>query len=636
MPQPNFFDQFDQPAQLAKLTPGQQAAPNFFDQFDAPQETAQLPTETPERAALQAELDQRIVAADSAGAKLKTAEFLGEGVARPILRASTDLADGAIALPLLAASAPVAGYNALTGKNVPLPIGASVADAADGVNRLFGARADSKSILAPKNDSEQLATTVTKGVGGVLGGLGIGGALGATAGGGATVANVGRTLAANPGLQTAGAVTGGGSSELARRGGFGAVGQTVAGILGSLVPSTSLQSTVRTANKVAQGFTRTPEAQRLLDAGVDLTPGQMNPKGGYNQLEENAQSLGVGIGPVVRGARENARATFQRAAAEAGSAPGSNIKQAAPAEMLDEAYESFRPLYDQAKGFPVSPKIINTNGPDVPLDRAFGAAVANRNSLATDAQRKSVADFLDQQLTRRSASSDDILEIRHSVRAKARQLRSSQRGDEAELLDDADAALTQVLESQLPPKPLQALKVADSKYGDYKTLEKAVDRGSTKPDGFTAFDLSQSAKQANRGELLGPYARGGGGPLRELADDALKSMEVRSPANGQRILGLLGSYGLFPGVLAASGTQTGRRIAQGVTPTQRALGRVLSSQLDESSTGWGGLQGQVAKLSNRAAGAAQRAIADPYNEQLSLALQQAIELQKRRDSQGKR
>lgn len=609
--QPNYFDQFDERpavAQPVALNQPSQAA-NFFDQFDEPAEPAREPIQTPERAALQAELNKRTAAADRAGTNLKIAEFLGEDLARPVLRATTDLADGALSLPLLAASAPVAGYNALTGSKVPLPIGASVADSADAINRVFGARSDSRSILAPKNNSEQLATTITKGVGGVLGGVGIGGALGATGGLGSGIANTGRVLAANPGLQTAGAVTGGISSDLARRGGFGAIGQSIAGLIGGSLPGVALQG----ANKLVTGLSRTPEAQRLIDAGVDLTPGQMNPKGFANQLEETVQSAPL-VGPVVRGARDNARSTFQRAAANAGAAPGTVIRQGDPAQMLDDAYQSFQPLYDKAKGFPVRPEIVNTTGPNVRIDAALSRAVANRGVRATAEERALVQGFLDDQLTKPLQSSDDLLNIRSAVRAESRAANASGQSAQSELLDDADNAITQALDSQLPPDALRALRTADSKYGDYKTLEKAVYSGSTKPEGFTPFDLAKSVKQSNRGENLGGYARGGGGPLRELADDAVKSMEVRAPATGQRLAALPVATVAAPVILGLAGSQSGRRLAQGITAPQRL---VQNSSLYRSQ-------------------ALQRELADPYAEQLALALQQAIELQKRRQAEGKR
>src|ERR1044071_162569 len=63
-----------------------------------------------ERSRLQQQLNERLAGADAAGKALKRTETV-VGVARPLLRGAVDLADGALALPLLAASAPVAAYN---------------------------------------------------------------------------------------------------------------------------------------------------------------------------------------------------------------------------------------------------------------------------------------------------------------------------------------------------------------------------------------------------------------------------------------------------------------------------------------------------------------------------------------------
>src|SRR5688572_20261111 len=124
---PNFFDQFDEPQ--ARITPPP-AAPNFFDQFDAPdaltEMPAQLPVQTPERQALQAELDKRLTAADEAGKSLRRTEAV-VGTVRPVLRPSTDLADGVLGLQKLAAAIPVGALN-LAGANIRSPLSYSVAE----------------------------------------------------------------------------------------------------------------------------------------------------------------------------------------------------------------------------------------------------------------------------------------------------------------------------------------------------------------------------------------------------------------------------------------------------------------------------------------------------------------------------
>lgn len=185
---------------------------------------------------LQAELDQNLARADEAGQSLKREET-GAAIARPIFRGAVDLADGVLALPRLIASAPVAATNFLAGTNYPLPISGSVTDIADDLRGLAGDKKSSaRQLLAPRNDVEQLASTVTRGLGGVLFGTGVGGLLAGGAGGAGAV-STGNTLAANPGLQVAGAVTGGTASEIARKKGAGPIVQAVAGALGGAAPS---------------------------------------------------------------------------------------------------------------------------------------------------------------------------------------------------------------------------------------------------------------------------------------------------------------------------------------------------------------------------------------------------------------
>lgn len=351
--------------------------------------------------------------------------------------------------------------------------------------------------------------------------------------------------------------------------------------------------------KLAHGIKRTPEAERLLAQGVDLTPGQMNPGGILNQMEESWQSVPL-VGPVIRGARENAQSSFQRAATQAASAPGTKIAQGPADEMLEAAYKSFEPLYDQAKGFPLYPGVMRQAGGDIPL-ASFGKpgalrrAAMDRNVRADDATRKSVGQWLENQLTqlpgkgRGQVSSDDLIDLRSAVRAEAR--RAASQGDDAaaDLLKNGERALTDTLESQLPPDALQALRTADSRYGIYKTLEDAVARSKDMPGGFTPSKLSEAVAGANRGLGKGSYARGGGGPLRDLSEAGTATMNVRSPPTGQRLaaIGLpLAASGAAPEIavpagaalLGMVGTQTGRRAAAGQLPAQR-----LAQALEEAA-----------------------------------------------------
>jgi len=567
--------------------------------LDDPNAPAQQPLQTPERWRLEDELKRNLAAADQAGEKLKRTELVAE-TARPFLRGATDLADGVISLPKLAAAVPVGALN-LAGANIPSPLGFSF--------KQLGS--DGGKALAPRNRAERYASAVTQGFGGALTGIGLGSL---AAGAGGTTGAVASQFAAQPALQSVSAVTGGVAGEAARDSGAGPIGQTVAGILGAMAPGAAAATT----QKAAAGLARTPEAQRLLDAGVDLTPGQLNPKGMYNQLEENVKSLPV-VGPIVRNSRDNAQAGVQRAAVQQGAAPGTTIRQSDQATMLDDAYQSFQPLYDQAKGFPVRPVIMN-NGQNVPLDRALQTSIANRGIRATDDDRNVVQNFVDNELTAPLSTSDDLLRIRSNVRAEARAAAAEGQIAQARLFQEADAAITQALDSQLPPDALKALRTADAKYGEYKIVERAVANSKDRPEGFTPNDLSNAVATGGRGSSQGSYARGGGGPLRQLAADSRKVLDSRSPPTGQRILGLLGGAVTapvtLPTVLGLSGTQTGRRIAAGNTDTQRAIAAALAGVKPRQATRQGATNEFIGDLTDQ--------------ERLALAFQEATQRRKER------
>jgi len=365
-------------------------------------------------------------------------------------------------------------------------------------------------------------------------------------------------------------------------------GVAFGGVAGAALPAAGMA-----LSKGARGMNRTPEAQLLLDRGVSLTPGQMNPKGMINQLEESLQSVPL-AGSVIRGARENAEQQFNRAAIQEGAmAPlGSAAKTASG--QLDDAFQSFGPAYAKGEGFPVGPKIVNQNSPDVSIDTALaGLAKRARAGLVPKERINETRVLRDQlgeivQAARRKGgmTSDDLLSFRSTVRSGKRDFSGPGAKEAAmrALYDDADGIITKSLDSQLPPDAMGAVRAADTKYGTYKTLESAVSKARDRPGGFTGTMLSQAVKE-NTPE--GVYARGGGGPLRDFASAASNTFEVRAPATGAR-LGVLGAgaLGMFAeptfgipiagGLLATVGTQTGRALAAGQTGIQKKLAAALA------------------------------------------------------------
>ncbi len=349
------------------------------------------------------------------------------------------------------------------------------------------------------------------------------------------------------------------------------VGDTIlGGSTGALLPLAG-----KGLGRLVDGLPMTPAARALLQRGIDLTPGQLNPEAQRNASEEAFQSLPF-IGAAIKRARGTAATQWAQRAIEEGAAPGHVPVPGDMNEMLGAAYKSFEPLYDQAKGFPVAPKIMN-EGADVPLKDALTSALKTKSSLATAAERKPVGGFLQNELSRLTGDSDSLLAARSNIRAQIRKV--ALQGDPKDvgpILQNAEQAFTSALRSQLPHEALTALDTADSRYGQYKVLERAVAASKDQVSGLTPSKLSDAvAKETPKGI----YARGGGGTLRDLAREGKDVFEARSPATGHRI-GVLGgeaelaakhpllAYPLAAARVLSIVTPTGRRLAAGMTGGQ--------------------------------------------------------------------
>ena len=351
----------------------------------------------------------------------------------------------------------------------------------------------------------------------------------------------------------------------------------------------------------ARGVDPSAAAKQLMRQGVDLTPGQMNPTGAMAQLESAAQSL-PGVGPAIQGARQQAQDQWAGVARRQGLAPG-----ATDARDLDAVYTGYEQAYDVPKGYPVQPRIVRTAGGDVPLASfpkvrgAFEQAARNPQVMADTAKRKQVNSWLQNQLTTLPSAgkgatlldSADLLKLRSNIRDQIRTYGKGASPDleRVRLLEGAERSVTEALESQLPKRAMDALGATDKQYAQYKILEDAYRASGDQLAGLTPAKLSQAVKNATP---AGVYARGGGGPLRKLAQLGRLTFQEQTPPTGARLAvlgagpvagtlaGLTGA-GAAPAVLAGLGavgapaaltlTKTGRKLAGGQTKLQQVAQR---------------------------------------------------------------
>lgn len=395
---------------------------------------------------------------------------------------------------------------------------------------------------------------------------------------------MGARLAANP--ITSGMAQGAAQGFLTADPGQRTLGTLAGGVTGGVLPGLG-----GAVGKIARGITRTPEAQALLDRGIDLTGGQMNPKGILNRMEQASEGA-LGIGDVIQNAREGAMRQYNRAMVEDAMAPGAKLKSDSGDfnDLIDEAAKSFEPAYDAGKGFPVGAKIMRT-GSDIPLRDAIQSVVVKPRIGLSAADRKSWGQQLSDQLNevvqagrkQGGLKSDDLLAFRSSIRDAIRGEAGDTNASRAAkgLLSDVEDRVTQALESQLPPDAAQALRDTDRQYARFAIVRNAAKSAGDRPGGPTPFEMSRAIAKGTEGNT---YARGGG-LGRDLSKAARETFQSNVPRTGLSGIGRLLPFlaagagalhhplALAPlaGLGALDLTQGGRRVLAGNTGVQKAL-----------------------------------------------------------------
>jgi len=268
----------------------------------------------------------------------------------------------------------------------------------------------------------------------------------------------------------------------------------------------------------------TPEARAMMEEGVPLTPGQQNPTGTWNQIEEATTSV-PGVGPAVARMRGGAaERDLQRIFAKV-APPGEKPPPLGdPAEMLTNLKAGFDRAYAGVKGQ------LTRWGP-TELPGRFSAVAADPNVVADDAVRASVGRFLQNQATAMGAEAptvEKLLKVRSAIRSAA----ANAEGPALQLLRSGEAQVTEALSQGAPPMALARLKAIDRQYAQYKTLEDATRAAGDRA--LTHTDLSRAVARATPDAA---YARGGG-LLRQEAKAGKETFGSVSPATGQRLLTL--------------------------------------------------------------------------------------------------
>lgn len=381
--------------------------------------------------------------------------------------------------------------------------------------------------------------------------------------------------------------------------------------------------------KMASGVSRTPAAQTLMNVlpKGTLTPGQMNPTGPANRMEQALEGV-AGVGDLVQNARDNSMQQYTRAMVQRSMAPGAVLPKSATNinDMIEAAGKSFDTAYEAGKGFPVGAKIMNQTGPDVPLTQALKNVTTRAQPGMTSKDQAAVGqnlqDLLQQQIkdARQSGQglqSDDLLAFRSQIRDMIRGengLDNASRARKA-LYSKAADQVTQSINSQIPQDAAQAIQATDTQYGKFKVIQDAAAAAKDKPGGPTPFQISTSIAKATP---KGIYAAGGGAN-RDLSQAATETFQNNVPRTGLAGMGRLALPLAAAGGLAKAGgvgalhpaltgpalagyagltlTPWGRQLAGGQTGLQQALASkfaTLNNAVPQPAQRIGGLYGRGA------------------------------------------
>lgn len=205
-----------------------------------------------------------------------------------------------------------------------------------------------------------------------------------------------------------------------------------------------------------------------------------------------------------------------------------------PDDMIRQAGLAFDGAYDDINGFPIKTQDFQI-GESTSIRGLIAKAIEDPDVFTTPEIQLRVSNRIEKRLAKlervspdvegapgvSQVDSEELLTLRQAMRAKERGLRKAGSSgnntdaiEEADLLNNVSKALTQVLESQLPPTASASLRLTDVAYGQFKIVQGAINRSGTA--GLTPEALRAQVKAT--GATAAQFARGETGELGRLAE----------------------------------------------------------------------------------------------------------------------
>ena len=153
------------------------------------------------------------------------------------------------------------------------------------------------------------------------------------------------------------------SLEGATQGALTSPGNRLQGAAVGAVSNPILGALGRGFGKLVQGVNRTPEAQTLINQGVQLPAGMMSPSGAVNKVEQAMTHLPI-LGSKISNARAAVPAQITQRMFSDAAAPGASVSAGAG---LNDAVSQLQSGYDAAYGqavggYPAKAAILRVAG----------------------------------------------------------------------------------------------------------------------------------------------------------------------------------------------------------------------------------------------------------------------------------
>ena len=298
-------------------------------------------------------------------------------------------------------------------------------------------------------------------------------------------------------------------------------------------------------------------AQKLVDAGVNLTPGQM--MGGAGKwLEDSAQSYPF-VGGLIRSARKDSGEEFQRATANKVLEPiGERIdpKISAGPDLIEHVEDKIGAKYDQ-----IHPNINLTADQD--LKDGFEKIVKEAAMELPEDKVNQLQKFIDGRITgvldanKGVAPGPVVQGMTSKIGSKIRDYRTAADPDQRALgtyFADVRQAVGQAIERQ-NPQYAEPLREANQAWQMYAKMRDAASRQGT---GTGEFNPTQLELASKRGESVGTKAKGQA-KLQDFAQAGKDVIPSKVPDSGTaersallHLLGIGGHYGAYSALGPAS------------------------------------------------------------------------------------